>query len=239
MSGILSLDLDLFKAGWVAVDRRNKEYTYVGLCEKCSEYNRLIVLENSVGTPTTRSFEGKFYNGGDSELDLVAIIDPTEYPLFTSNSDGVVVRWENYDEGVVVHPGDNTILVLGNKINHPKHNNEVWIGRWKRHLAFNIPDSYTSWLGGMCPVSATTKVDVILRSGTKLYNDVSSELRWSYSGEPNDVVAYRLSKEEETFVLAFDKANVKHHNMSSARVMLKSYQESQCPHWTVIKEFKA
>lgn len=239
MSNKLGFDLELFKQGWKAIDSEGYEYTYECICEKCSEYNRLVVRKVDSETVTTRAIDGRFDQRGTSLLDFAYIVDETEYPLFTKTSDGIIVRWDSYDEGTVVHAGDNTILVLGSKVSYPKHTNEVWTDKRKHYLAFKLPESYTQWSGGMCPVSATTKVDVILRRGAKLYNDVSHDLRWNYSGEPDDIVAYKLSEKEETFVLAFDKASVKHHHMSSARVMLKSYQEAKCPHWTVIQEFKA
>lgn len=237
---MLKFDLDLFKQGWRAIDSEGFEYDYVSICEKCSEYNRLLVLKIDSETVTARSIDGRFSPRDASMLDLAYVIDETEYPLFTRNSNGsAIVRWDSYDEGTVVHSEHDTILALGSKVSYPKHTSELWVDRWKHHLAFSLPKSYTAWSGGMCPVSATNKVDVILKSGTKLYNNVSHDLRWNYSGEPDDIVAYRLSEEEETFVLAFDKANVKHHHMSSPRVMLKSHWKEHCPHWTVIQEFKA
>lgn len=55
--------------------------------------------------------------------------------------------------------------------------------------------------GGECPVDGETLVDVKLKDGAILLITKASDLRWKWVTEPymnkyNDIIAYRLSKEQ-------------------------------------------
>ena len=168
MSDKLGFDLDLFKAGWRAVDSEGFEYDYVGICEKCSEYNRLVVSKIDSGSVTARSLDGKFDQRDASLLDLAHIVDETEYPIYTEDSQGNIVRWDSFVKATYVYPQEKVKSLV---IQLPPHSNETfWMSRWKDHLDFNIPKDYSRWLGGNLELPPETRVDVILRNHRKLFN---------------------------------------------------------------------
>jgi hypothetical protein len=57
-----------------------------------------------------------------------------------------------------------------------------------------IPDGFTPWNGGECPVPNGSKVDLILRSDIGTYTPglAAEEYRWSHINKTSDIIAYRL-----------------------------------------------
>ena len=54
-----------------------------------------------------------------------------------------------------------------------------------------IPEGFTSWLGGACPVAASTRVDVVLRDDST-GPCTAGALKWSHLQHKGDIVAYRV-----------------------------------------------
>jgi len=61
-----------------------------------------------------------------------------------------------------------------------------------------IPEGFTEWNGGECPVDENVKVEIILRNGTSRMDD-AGRWTWIYSKHGHvrgDIVAYRVVKQE-------------------------------------------
>ena len=54
-----------------------------------------------------------------------------------------------------------------------------------------IPEGFTSWLGGACPVAASTRVDVVLRNGSQ-GSGLAGCYRWAHGQNLGDIIAYRV-----------------------------------------------
>jgi len=70
---------------------------------------------------------------------------------------------------------------------------------WRNHeyggriLAYRvvIPDGFTPWAGGHCPVDLDTRVQLMLRNGDKP-SSAASDCRWLHCGDGEDIIAYRV-----------------------------------------------
>lgn len=61
--------------------------------------------------------------------------------------------------------------------------------------AFEIPEGFTAWEGGACPVDPKSIVEVILRSGLgNKCRAVAGGFVWNNYGHDNDIIAYRVVK---------------------------------------------
>ena len=57
-------------------------------------------------------------------------------------------------------------------------------------------DGWIRWDGGVCPVSAGVRVDVLLRNGKKIQEE-PDWLFWSHGQLDGDIIAYRIVKESD------------------------------------------
>lgn len=59
-------------------------------------------------------------------------------------------------------------------------------------LSLPVVDSERiSWSGGQCPVDENVIVSVRIRNGTVTPDFAASQLRWTHTGGPDDIIAYR------------------------------------------------
>ena len=59
--------------------------------------------------------------------------------------------------------------------------------------AVSIPDGFTKWEGGECPVSPETMVEYIMRRVTRVNGpDIARDLKWKHLGLEFDIIAYRV-----------------------------------------------
>jgi hypothetical protein len=77
---------------------------------------------------------------------------------------------------------------------------------WRNHeyggriLAYRvvIPDGFTPWAGGACPVDAKARVDVVLTDGTSGSSD-ACDFDWAHvEGRKVNIIAYRVVEEEKS-----------------------------------------
>lgn len=57
-----------------------------------------------------------------------------------------------------------------------------------------IPEGFTPWAGGACPVDAKARVAFIMRAGDTNKIAPASFLRWNDAGLDDDIIAYRADK---------------------------------------------
>lgn len=55
-----------------------------------------------------------------------------------------------------------------------------------------IPEGFTPWHGGECPVSGDTKVTPFFRDGSSSAPNHADNLQWDHYGEEIDIIAYRV-----------------------------------------------
>ncbi len=65
--------------------------------------------------------------------------------------------------------------------------------------AVEIPEGFTPWAGGECPVDKGARVQVLLRDGDQSVF-YGSALRWSCVDSDGDIIAYRVIEEEKPVV---------------------------------------
>jgi hypothetical protein len=60
--------------------------------------------------------------------------------------------------------------------------------------SISIPEGFTKWDGGECPVEKVSDVEVIFRAPPHIpYQHCGERLRWDHQGIGGDIVAYRVT----------------------------------------------
>lgn len=60
-----------------------------------------------------------------------------------------------------------------------------------------IPEGFTPWAGGACPVDAKARVEFIMRAGDTNKIAPASVLRWNDAGLDDDIIAYRVIEDKK------------------------------------------
>lgn len=55
-----------------------------------------------------------------------------------------------------------------------------------------IPEGFTPWAGGACPVDLDKKVRFVLRNGPGQDSAAARHLRWEHGDRPSDIIGYRV-----------------------------------------------
>lgn len=60
-----------------------------------------------------------------------------------------------------------------------------------------IPEGFTPWSGGECPVPFGARVEVIFRAGLRNTGRTAALWHWAHAGGVSDIIAYRVVREEK------------------------------------------
>lgn len=63
-----------------------------------------------------------------------------------------------------------------------------------RPMALPDDDGWIKWEANGRPVAREARVDIRNRAGRIFVGEVAGDLRWSQTGQPHDIVAYRVSE---------------------------------------------
>jgi len=116
------------------------------------------------------------WQGGPCPVDSGTFVDV----MFSDRSVTTNMRAGELDWQRTNHPGD---IIAYRVIEAPKPKVE-------------IPEGFTSWDGGECPIPGDTRFEMILRNGY-MFTGLSSSCRWWHNNMHNDIIAYRVIEDDK------------------------------------------
>lgn len=119
------------------------------------------------------------WSGGDCPVDPDAGVDVIMSDGSVAGSEASDFDWHHVEGRI-----GNIIAYRADKAEKP---------------AVEIPEGFTPWAGGECPVNPGVRVQVVFRNG-EIYKFSESplELEWAESGYDADIIAYRVIGSEQT-----------------------------------------
>lgn len=126
-----------------------------------------------------------------------------QYPIYKKwVAGGLIVKFTELTKGEVIEAGASYYQV-GYIATFSAHTCKEWQD-WTPPEAETvaIPEGFTPWHGGECPVPSNARIDAVFEDGHANSNSKVLVFNWKHGDDINNLIAYRLSEQPTAETLA-------------------------------------